>query len=88
VSKNEKVADLLIQEQPKLLAAGASLLSSLPSCLSPRMGIGFSAGSTFAPSGLEGFRPAFLYIGANELPLQSDGGGLEKSSRGGWHNLL
>jgi hypothetical protein len=52
------------------------------------MGIGFSAGGTLAFTGLEGSRPAFLYIGANELPLQSDGGELEKSSRGGWHNLL
>src|ERR1700680_3487542 len=29
-------------------------------CLTPRMGIGFSAGGTFARPGLEGFRPAFL----------------------------
>ena len=34
--------------------------SCLASCLQWRMGIGFCAGGTFAPPGLEGFRPAFL----------------------------
>lgn len=68
-----------------LLCIPAVLPAILP--LAPH-GYRLLAGGKFASTGLEGFRPAFLYIGANELPRQSDGGELEKSSRGGWHNLL
>jgi hypothetical protein len=43
--------------RPNMLLAFPSCLAS---CLLWPMGIGFCAGGTFAPPGLEGFRPAFL----------------------------
>jgi hypothetical protein len=42
------------------LASQLAVPASRASCLLTRMGIGFFPGSTFAPTGLEGFRPAFL----------------------------
>ena len=47
---------------PFRMTSYAGLLCCRASCLSKRMGIGFSVGGTFARPGPEGFRPAFLSL--------------------------